>query len=172
MGVRAIINAVCGPWLLFVRRLVRPLGYLGRITLECTYRSHSRESSQAVHTHSPTIRTLFAQYSHSRRIVFTSYSNTIRTLFARSHTIRTIAHYSHTIRSVALYSHNIRAVRKLFAPPSHQSCTLFARVRTSVTLFARWGEPARSTHSRTIRANSRSSHPFAIVNMCDIYTLV
>ena len=146
------------------------------------YLSHSRESLQAIHTHSHTIRTLFAQSSHRSH----SYSHTIRTLFARSHTIRTlsiltVAHYSHTIRTVAHYSHGrtlfarshtirtlfaqshtIRAVHTLFSPSSHQiRRRLFAPVRTPVTLFARWGR----ARSHSFMQYSHSSHPFAFVNV-------
>ena len=135
------------------------------------YLSHSRESSQAVHTHSHTIHTLFAQSSHRIH----SYSHTIRTLFARSvrhysHTIRTVAHYSHTIRTVARYSHG----RTLFEHFSHGR-TLFARFshysRHLHTKFADYshqfaprshysrggGEPVR-THSRSIRTVHTRSH--------------
>ena len=103
------------------------------------YLSHSRESSQAIHTHSHTIRTLFAQsshrshsYSHTILTLFARYhtirtlfarSHTIRTLFARSHVIRTVAHYSHTFRTVAHYS---RHLHTKFAPSSHQIRRLLA----------------------------------------------
>ena len=121
------------------------------------YLSHSRESSQAVHNHSHTICTLFAQSSHRIH----SYSHTIRTSvyshgltrFAQySHGRTLFAHYSHgrtlfarthTIRTLFAGSHTIRAVHTLFAPSSHQIRTLLAPVRTPVTLFARWGR-ARS----------------------------
>ena len=120
----------------------------------------------------------FAHYSHSHRIVFTAiltlfshYSHGL-TLFAHCSHGRTllIAHYSHgrtrfarshTIRTPFARSHTIRAVHTLFAPSSHQIRTLFAPVRTPVTLFARWGR-ARS-HSFT--QYSHSSHPFAFVNV-------
>ena len=136
------------------------------------YVSHSRKSSQAVRTHSHTIRTLFAQSSHRIH----SYSNTIHT---HSHTVahyshgRTLfAHYSHsrtlfagsqTIRTLFAGSHTIRTVHTLFAPSSHQICTLFAPVRTPVTLFARWGQ-ARS-HSFT--QYSRQFAQFTAVRICE-----
>jgi hypothetical protein len=94
------------------------------------YLSHRRESSQAIHTHSHTIRTLFAQsshrshsYSHTIRTVShylhtIARSHTIRTLFARSHTIRTVAHYSHTFRTVAHYSRGSHTIRAIFTQNS------------------------------------------------------
>ena len=84
------------------------------------YLSHSRDSSHAVHTHSHTIHTLFAHYSHSRRITFTA----IRTLFARSHTIRTVAHCSHgrtTFAVFAQYSLPAYIIHSSFARFTHYS---------------------------------------------------
>ena len=68
------------------------------------------------------IRTLFAQYSHSRRIVLTA----ILTLFALYSHGCTLFAQSHTIRTHFARSHTIRAVHTLFAPSSHQIRTLFA----------------------------------------------
>ena len=90
------------------------------------YISHNRESVQAVHTHSHTIRTLFAQSSHRTR---TSYSNTIRTR------IRTVAHYSHA--AVAHYSHTIRTVAHTIRTVAHYSHTIRTLFARSHTLFAR-----------------------------------
>ena len=143
-----------------------------RTTLECTYRTVGK-----VRRPFTPIRTLFAHCSHSRRIVFTAiltlfsrYSHGL-TLFAHcSHGRTLFAHYSHgrtrfarshPIRTPFARSHTIRAVRTLFAPSSHEIRTLFAPVRTPVTLFARWGR-AR-LHSFT--QYSHSSHPFAFVNV-------
>ena len=146
-----------------------------RTTLEneCTYRTVGN-----VRRHITPIRTLFAHYSHSRRIVFTAiltlfthYSHG-RTLFARSHTVRTVTHYSHTIRTVAHYSHG----RTLFAHYSRGSHTIRAivtpnlhTIRTSSdpghTIRAVGeGEPVRSvrTHSHSIRTVHT---PFAFVNV-------
>ena len=59
------------------------------------YLSHRRESSQAIHTHSHTIRTLFAHYLHGRTLF--AWSHTIRTLFAPSSPhIRTLFAPVHT----------------------------------------------------------------------------
>ena len=87
------------------------------------------------------IRTLFAHYSHSRRIVFTTILTLFphylhgRTLFARSHTIRTPFARSHTIRTVAhyirtLFAHYSRHRHPTFAHYSHQF------THTPVTLIA------------------------------------
>ena len=156
------------------------------------YLSHSRESSQVIHTHSHTIRTLFAQlshrihsYSHTIRTLFAR-SHTIRTLFARSHTIRTVSHYSHTIRTVAHYSHSrthyLHTILLTFANYSRDSHTIRAIV---------------TPHSHTIRTSSHPGHTihavgagpftvFALIHalfaqlihtrshlcICDLYTLV
>ena len=137
------------------------------------YLSHSRESSQAVHTHSHTIRTLFAHgtvvasYTYSQ--LFSHYSHG---LTHDSHNIRTVAHYSHTIRTVAQYSHG----RTLFAHFLHGR-TLFARFthysRHRLTKFADkshqfaprshysrgGGKPVRTrAHARSIRTVHTRSH--------------
>ena len=104
------------------------------------YISHSRESSQAVHTHSYTIRTLFAQSSHR-----------IHTAILSSHTIRTLfAHYSHG-RTLFARSHTIRTLFARFTHYSrhrHTNKFTFAPVRTPVTLFAPWGRAcSQCSHS-------------------------
>ena len=121
------------------------------------YLSHSRESSQAIHTHSHTICTLFAQSSHRSH----SYSHTIRTVSHYSHTIRTVAHYLHTIRTVARYSHG----RTLFAV--HTFCTVAHYSRGSHTICAIF-----TPNSQTIRTSSHPGHtiravgasPFALIH--------
>ena len=116
------------------------------------YLSHSWDSSQAVHTHSHTIRTLFAQSSHR---ILSYYSHTILTLFAWSHTIRTLfAHDSHVIRTLFARSHTVRAVLTLFAPSSHQIRRLFA----PRSHYSRGGGDPVRTHSRSIRTVHTRSH--------------
>ena len=145
-------------------------GLLQRLRVGLRYRVyilHSRESWQAVHTHSHTIRTVVASYSQQ----FSHYSHTIRTVAYYSHTIRTLTHcsfdqlplkegpskrgerapgctslfpWSPTIRTVALYSHG----RTLFAHYSHGR-----------TLFA--GFTHYSRHRHTIFAHY--SHQFAVL---------
>ena len=142
------------------------------------YISHSRKSSQAVHTHSHTIRTLFAQlshrihsYSHTIRTVshyshtictVAHYSHTIRTLFARSHVIRTVAHYSHTFRTVAHYSRGYQHTIRAIITPNSQT------IRTSShpghTICAVGASPFVLIHA--VFAQLISSHPpFAFVNV-------
>ena len=129
-----------------------------RTTLECTYRTVGK-----VRRLFTPIRTLFAHYSHSRRIVFTAIltlfahkfarSHTIRTLFARSHTIRTLFARSHTIRMVAHYSHTFRTVAH-YPRGSHT-------IRAIVT-----------SNSQSIRTSSHPGHtiravgasPFALIH--------
>ena len=143
------------------------------------YLSHSRESSQAGHTHSHTIRTVVASYSQDiltlfahcshGRILFAHYSHTIRTLFLWPPTIRTVALYSHSRTLFAHYLHG----RTLFAGFTHYSRhrhTIFAHYSDSHKFAPRshyslgGGQPVH-THSHSIRTNSRSSHPFACVNV-------
>ena len=142
-----------------------------RTTLECTYRTVGKvrrpftpirtllsirtlfaQSSHRSHSHSHTIRTLFAR-SHTIRTLFAR-SHTVRTLFARSHVIRTVAHYSHTFRTVAHYSrgsHTTRAINHTkFADYSHQFAPRSHYSRG-------WGGPVR-THSRSIRTVHTRSH--------------
>ena len=99
------------------------------------YISHSRESSQAVHTHSHP----FTHYSHSRRIVFTAiltlfahYSHG-RTLFARSHTIRTLfARFTNYSRAISTpNSHTIRT-----SCSSHPDHTIRAVGASPLAVFA------------------------------------
>ena len=112
---------------------------------------------QAVHIHSHTIHTLFAESSHR----IPSYSHTIRTRFARSHTIRTVAHYSHGRTPFAVfaqYSLPVYIIHSSFARLTHYSrhChtefTHYSHQFTPRSHYSRGGgEPGR-THSRSIRA--------------------
>ena len=128
---------------------------LWRTTLECTYRTVGK-----VRRPFTPIRTLFAHYSHSRRIVFTAiltlfahYSHG-RTLFAQSHT----NHYSHA--TVAHYSHSRRhSIRTLFAQFTHYS-------RRRHTKFAQCTIRTSSHPGHTIRAVGAS--PFALSSRSSI----
>ena len=111
------------------------------------YILHSRENSQAVHTHSHTIRTLFAQSSHRIH----SYSHTILTLFARSHTIRTLFARSHTIRTLFARSHSIRTV-------AHYLHT-YRTVTVGRTLFARFTHYLRHRFTKFAHYIRTSPHP-------------
>ena len=148
-----------------------------RTTLECTYRTVGK-----VRRPFTPIRTLFAHYLHSRRIVFTAiltlfahYSHG-RILFARSHTIRTPFAQSHTIRTlhnrtVAHYSKNSRSIISRFtlftarSRGSHTICAIVTSnshsIRISSTLqshYSRGGGETIRTHARSIRAVHTRSH--------------
>ena len=137
-----------------------------RTTLECTCRTVGK----VCRPFTPS-RTLFAHYSHSRRIVFTA----IRTLFARySHgltlfahySIRTVAHYSHTVRTVAHYAHG----RTLFAHYSRGSHTIRAIVTPSshtIRTSLHPGHTIRAVGASRFAVFALSSRSIRKVHICE-----
>ena len=132
---------------------------------------HSRDSLQAVHTHSHTILT--QHYSHSRRSysqLFSHYSHS-RTLFARPHTIRTLFARSHTVRTLFARSHTIRTLFAIFARcylPVYIIHSSFARFthdsRHRHTIFAHYSHQFTHPVGHTIRAASGGASPFALIH--------
>ena len=143
----------------------------GRTTLLTrVYISHSRESSQAFHAHSHTIRTvvatlasysqLFSHYSHTIRTV--AHCSHGRTLFAHCSHGRTLFAQSHTIRTRFARSHTIRAVHTLFTHYSrhrHTKLAHYSHPFAPRSHYSRggWGVRSVRTHSRsTLTVHTRS----------------
>jgi hypothetical protein len=127
------------------------------------YILHSRAISQAVHTHTHTIRTytirtpictVVASYSLTAILTLFAHYSHGRTLFAPSHTIRTpFAHYSHVAHySVFAWSHTIR--------------TLYSHGRTLFSHYSRGSHTIRAIvnpNSHTVRTSSHPGHTIRAV---------